>query len=342
MFCKYCGSKTDLENLICEKCMQTVNTENGNGFWDMAAAPGAYECQSFLAFVGKREIDRAEAIRNFCIENTAKANGKRAFPIPFVPNDLSISRAITEYPNAYSKDRVMFGLDYATVRPVSLKLAGMGALAVSGNERNVQNFQRYLLSVSEKATAFRAEYYILDGIDRPLQPISGYSCVAEYCFLPEQAVQLIKQVRVKAEARYARVADGDISALETAPTLVLMLNSSEAINAVSSDKEGLEAWLALMGKLKGMNVCTVFGALDNVSIPYSSDVLKKFKEDCKLLFFEELTNLKIADLSYGKAKKFAGAFRKGDGYLIMGNEIARIRVPSCPPYMEKQIIADYS
>lgn len=294
----------------------------------------SYECQSFLAFAGKREIDRAEAIRSFCIENTAKANGRKSRPIPYVPNDLSMNRAIAEYPNAYTKDRLMLGLDYATVRPVSVKLAGIGALAVSGNERDVQNFQRYLLSVSEKTTDFCAEYYILDGIDRPLQPLSGYSCVAEYFFLPEQAIQLVKQVRVKAEARYARAAAGDVSALETAPTLVLMLNSNEAINAVSSNKEGLEAWLALMGKLKGMNVCTVFGTLDNVSIPYSSDVLKKFKEDGKLLFFEELTNLKITDLPYGKTKKFAGAFRKGDGYLIAGNEIARIRVPSCPHHME--------
>lgn len=42
MFCKYCGSRTDSNNSVCERCMQPVNSENGNGFWDMAADPRAY------------------------------------------------------------------------------------------------------------------------------------------------------------------------------------------------------------------------------------------------------------------------------------------------------------
>ena len=40
-----------------------------------------FECQSFLAFDGQREIDRAEKIRLFCLDQIAKANGKKAVPI---------------------------------------------------------------------------------------------------------------------------------------------------------------------------------------------------------------------------------------------------------------------
>lgn len=42
MFCKYCGSRTDSNDSVCERCLQPVNSENGNGFWDMAADPRAY------------------------------------------------------------------------------------------------------------------------------------------------------------------------------------------------------------------------------------------------------------------------------------------------------------
>lgn len=289
-----------------------------------------FECQSYLAFDSQREIDCAEDIRAFCREQTAAAEGKRAVPIPFVPKDLTADEAFSAYPEAYSDGRLLFGIDYATVQPLSAKLAALGMLAVSGRKNDVRNFQRYLLTSAARPGGLRAEFHIVDDIDRPTQPLSGLPCVAEYSFLPEKAVQMLLQVRQKAEERYARVAEGDVSVLDTSPTLVLMLNSSEAINAISSDKTALESWSALTGKLKTMNVCTVFGALDNVSIPYNAEILKKIKEDRKLMFFEDLGNLKIGELPYASVKKFAGALKKGDGYLILGNEVARVRMPDCP------------
>lgn len=290
-----------------------------------------YECQSYLAFEGQREIDRTKAIRNFCREQMTAANGKRATPIPFIPKDFSADDAFASCQEAYSGGRIMFGLDYATVKPVSVKLAALGLLGVSGREKDVQNFQRYLLTSAEKTPGLQAEFYIVDGIDRSLQALSGFSCVAEYSFLPEQAAQMVQQVRQKAEERYARAASGDMSVLDTSPILVLMLNSEEAINAVQQDKSALEAWRLLTGKLKSMNLCIILGALDNASIPFSSEVLKKVKDDRKLLFFDDLGSLKIGDLPYATVKKFSASLQKGDGYLILGNEAARIRVPHCPP-----------
>ena len=289
-----------------------------------------YECQSFLAFDAQREIERAEAIRSFCREQAAVAGGKQAVPIPFVPKDLSAETVFSAYPDAFSGSRLMFGLDYATVKPLSAKLAALGILAVSGREKDVRNFQRYLLTAAEETEGLLAEFYVLDGIDRGLHTLSGLSCVEEYSFLPDQAIQMLRLVREKAEVRYAHVAKGAVSLLDTAPTLVLMLNSAEAINAISSNKTALADWLAITGKLKSMNVCTVFGALDNVSIPFGSEVLKKLKEDRKLLFFDDLGNLKIGELPYATVKKFPGTLPKGDGYLLIGNDAARIRVPECP------------
>lgn len=289
-----------------------------------------YECQNYLAFDGKREIDRTEAIRLFCREKIAEADGKRAAPIPFIPKDLTANKAFAAYPEAYDGGRLMFGLDYATVKPLSVKLAALGVLAVSGREGDVRNFQRYLLMSAETTNGLQAEFYIVDGIDRALQLFSDFSCVTEYSFLAEQATQMLLAVQKKAEERYARVAEGDVSVLDTSPTLVLMLNSTEAINAISADKSALGAWGQITGKLKAMNICVVFGALDNVSIPFGSEVLKKIKDDRKLVFFDDLGNLKIGDLSFATVKKFAGAMQPGDGYLLLGNEAARIRVPSCP------------
>lgn len=289
-----------------------------------------FECQSFLAFAMEREIDRAQEIRAFCQKIKASAGGKRAIPIPFIPKDLTASGVYAAYPEAFDGGRLMFGLDYATVKPLSVQLAALGILAVSGRGNDVRNFQRYLLTSAEKTDGLQAAFYIVDSIDRALQSLSGFSCVTAYSFLPEQAVDMLQQVRQTAEERYARVAQGDLSVLDASPTLVLMLNSAEAIQAVQQNKTALEAWNLLTGKLKGMNLCLVLGALDNASIPFGSEVLKKVKDDRKLLFFDDLGNLKIGDLPYGTVKKFAGSLQKGDGYLILGNEAARIRVPDCP------------
>ena len=188
----------------------------------------------------------------------------------------------------------------------------------------------FIQPFTEKTDGLNAEFYIVDGIERRLKPLADFSCVVEYGFLPEQAVQMLQQIQEKAEERYSRVMQGDVSFLDSSSTLVLMLNSTEAINAISSDKAALEAWRALTGKLRSMNVCIVLGALDNVSIPFGSEVLKKIKEERKLVFFEDLANLKIGELPYATVKKFSGALQKGDAYLILGNEVARIRVPSCP------------
>ena len=288
-----------------------------------------YACQSYLAFDGKREIDRTKAIRSFCQEQTEAANGKRAVPIPFIPKDLTAEGAFAAYPEAYKNGRVMFGLDYGTVKPLSVKLAALGVLGVSGRKRDVQNFQRYLLTSAEKNAGVQTEFYIVDGIDRALQPLAELSCVKAYSFLPDKAAELVHELRRKAEERYEGMAK-DISILDTSPTLVLMLNSSEAINAITTDKTALASWQQLTGKLKSMNVCTVLGALDNVSIPFGSEVLKKLKEDRKLVFFDDLGNLKIGDLPYATIKQFAGSFQAGDGYVILGNDAARIRVPACP------------
>lgn len=287
-----------------------------------------YECQSFLAFDGKREVERTEAVRHFCSSREKEAGGRRAAAIPFIPENYSVHDAFSAHPEAFAEGRVMLGYDYATVKPLAVKLAALRNFAVSGREEEVRSFQRYLLEAAEIVPKPQLEFYIVDDFSRNLQTYAGDSVVKAYSFLAEQAVPFILQVKERAEERYFRVVNGDISILDTAPTMVLMLNSSEAVNAISSDKNALDAWRALTGNLKDMNVCIVLGNLENMSIPFGAEILKKYKEERRLLFFDNLTNMKIVDLPYSSVKNFPGALPDGDGYIIIGSEIARIRIPN--------------
>ncbi len=289
-----------------------------------------YECQSFLAFDSEREIDRADEIRALCREAADSCAGKHARAIPSVPQTLSVDDALRDYPEAFENGGLMLGIDYETVAPVSQKLSSLGIMAISGQESAVKSFQRYMLTAANADTEHSTEYYIVDGIDHTLQPFSNTPCVTEYAFLPEQAPQILKEVYERAEERYARVAGGDTAALDNSPTLVLMLNSAEVINAISADKTAMGYWNAITGKLKSMKVCVVFGALENAAIPYSAEVLKKFKDNRKIVFLDRIESLKIGDLPYSGIKKFSGATKKDDGYLVFANSIARVKIPSCP------------
>lgn len=283
-----------------------------------------YMCQSYLAFDSQEEYDY------FFKAQTEKANGKKAMSIPVIPEDLKVPEAFEMYPDAYQQGRFMVGMDYSTVKPLPIMPAAMKIMAVSGRERDVRNFQRYMLLSAENATKPQPEYYIIDSIGRTLQPYKQFSCVKEYSIIPEKVTEYLQMILIKAEDRYRQINEGNLSVLDNAPALMLMLNSSEAISAISSDNNALTIWRTLTGKLKAMNICIVFGALENATIPFGSEVLKMLKENCRLVFFEELGNMKICDLQYATIKRFSGTFQEGDGYMIIGNNVSRIRVPKCP------------
>ena len=58
-------------------------------------------------------------------------------------------------------------------------------------------------------------------------------------------------------------------------------------------------------------------------------ILKKAKEERKLILFDDHENLKIFDLPYSSTKKFKKALELGDCYFIKGNECIKIKTPKC-------------
>jgi len=102
----------------------------------------------------------------------------------------------------------------------------------------------------------------------------------------------------------------------------------DAIEAISSNSMVMAKYNNIIGKYKTMNVCVILGAVENASIPYSApEILKKWKEDRKLLFFDDIDNLKLFDLPYSATKKYKKSLEVGDCYFIKGNECVKIKTP---------------
>ena len=154
--------------------------------------------------------------------------------------------------------------------------------------------------------------------------------VKEYVFLPDQAIQTVKNIEATVAARYDAVLKGNVEILSDSSVIVLMLNSPDAIDAICANSSALAAYNNIIGMYKTMNVCVILGGVENASIPYNApEVLKKAKEERKLVLFDDYENLKIFDLPYSSTKKFKKALELGDCYFIKGNECIKIKTPKC-------------
>ena len=325
----YCNNSSEYTVLF-EKCKYRLNdipgrciVEKDNDF---------YQCQMYRAFVGEKEVDQAKQIKSYIAAQNRKYSGMKARPIPEIPETLYAADLLANS-GVKSADliRIPLGLDYENVIPFAPDLNTLGVLAVSGRQHfGRRNFLRYLVTAAQTLYPGKTQFYIADGIDRKLSDVASGPDVKEYVFLPDQAMGLVESVEAIVESRYEAILNGNGDALSDTPVIVLMLNSSDAVEAICNNSTILNAYNNIIGKYKNMNVCVVLGGVENANIPYSApEILKKAKEERKLVLFEDLENLKIFDLPYSAIKKYRKPLELGDCYFIKGNDCVKLKSPKC-------------
>ena len=286
------------------------------------------QCHSYLAFRGDREIDRAEAIRAWSDQITRRS-AARAVPIPEIPERLRSAALIRAgAPGMRKRGGCVVGLDYETVSPVLLDLEHLGLMGLSGGDGSeCRGLIRHLIRTAETVFPEEMCFYLMDGVGRGLSDCEGRASVAAYEYLPTRAPELVKKLEAELAGRYDALMRGEAD-LSREKLLVLVLSGNAAIEAVSGDSGALNAFKNLLGKYKALKVCVLLSECDNALINYASpEVLKKLKEEQKLIFCGELSGLKLFELSYAALKKFKTPLGKGDAYLIRGAECLRMKIP---------------
>jgi len=325
----YCNNSTEYHVLF-EKCNLKLRDIPGRSIVEKDNL--FYQCQIYKAFDGEKEIEMAKEIRKYISLQNEKNQLIKAKLIPVIPETLKAVDLLS-MGNADFADstEIIAGLDYETVAPLCFDLKTLGVLSLSGRPHfGRNNFLRYFVHACETHYPKMVEFYIVDGIDRKLGDYKNHPSVKEYVFLPDQANRIVEQIESIVVSRYEEVIAGNVDLLKTAPVIVLMLNNIDAIETVSSNSATMSKYNNIIGKYKAMNVCVVLGAVENANIPYSApDILKKAKEDRKLLFFDDIDNLKLFDLPYSATKKHKKALDIGDCYFIKGNECIKIKAPKC-------------
>lgn len=325
----YCNNSSEYHVLF-EKCNLRLPDIPGRCIVERDG--NFYQCQLYRAFAGEKEVEQTKAVREYISHQSEKNGLVRAKAIPEIPDTLFANELIsTSTAIAEGIGEIAVGLDYETVMPLMLDFKSIGVLAVAGRQHfGRRNFLRYIIQAAQIMYPEKMNFFIVDGIDRKLNDVRSHPNVREYAFLPDHAIQIVKDIESTIIARYESVIKGNIEALNNSSVIVLMLNSSDAIEAICNNPSALTAYNNIIGKYKNMNVCVILGGVENASIPYNApEILKKAKEERKLVLFDDVENIKVFDIPYGSIKKYKKALELGDCYFIKGNDCNKLKTPKC-------------
>lgn len=286
------------------------------------------ECQMYLAFEGEKEIQRVAEIRTFISRVNENNRGACARVIPLIPAVLTSEYIQTNFA-AYMQEpyTVITGLDYATVSPAVLQLNGVGAIGISGKPgAGKQNFICYIIQMLGTIYPGNTEVTIIDGLNKRLARMKSVANVVSYDFLADRAIDAVNRLEQRLAERYNALATE--VGCEDNHLLLLVLNSRDAVEAISSNTTAMNAYRNITGKYKNMNVCVLVGDFENANVPYAApEIFKKLKETKQIFFFDDLANIKILDMPLAMLRQFKKQVEVGEGYFIRDNECCKIKTP---------------
>lgn len=296
-----------------------------------------YECQAYLAFQGEREIERVQEIKKYIDANQLANSQTAAKRIPVIPASLTKELMVEEFGACMEKRfSLAAGLDYATVTPYVLNLAAVGLLAVVGREgAGRHNWIRYAVDMLDTMYPGQTKVYVVDGVGKKLAALKEGSNLAAYSMLADDAVNDVLEIEGQLQKRYDALVAGDEGVLDDAELLMLVIDNQDALLAICNHPEALAAYKNITGRYKNMGACIVT-LIENVNIPYSApEILKNIRDQRNLLYFDDMSNMKIFDVPLAMSRKFKKAIEVGDGYYIRDNECLKLKTPLCAPKDER-------
>lgn len=286
------------------------------------------ECQTYLAFEGEKEIERVTNIKTYINKVNELYSDSEVIKIPMVPDILQWSAYRHQYEKYMGEYKLVAGLNYSTVSPYILNLSKMGALAISGrNSMGKHNFIRYIVKMIEDYYADNAKIYLVDSINRKLADLKENPVITQYEVLADKGTEIVKDIASILRGRYEAVSSGDEEVLSREPLIVLILNNTDAVEAISKDMSAMDAYSDITGKFKNMNICVIVGDFENSRVSYTSpEVLKNLRDAKHFMFFDDLNSMKIVDdLPIAVLRENRKPLQVGEAFYIRENEVVKLK-----------------
>ena len=323
----FCNDSNEYTMLF-DHCMERVESIPGRCLVDIEKRH--LDCQVYLAFQGEKEFERVEEIRSYVTRTNAANTGKRARIIPVIPATLNQGYMEDTF-GSYMTQRfqIVGGLDYSTVTPCVIDFTGLGMLSISGREKSGKhNWVRYALNMLNRMYPGQLNVWCVDSIGKKLSWLKERGYVEGYSMAAEDAVKYIKVMEQQLKQRYDALASGDDSVLENSSLLVLVLDTADAVTAICADRDALAAYKNIVGRYRMLNGCILFSAMENAAIPYTApEMLKNIRDSHHVLYFDDISNMKIFDVPLAIARAFKKPIEQGDGYYMRDNTCVKLKTP---------------
>ena len=324
----YCNDSNEYSSLF-DHCSERIDSIPGRSIVEIDKRH--YECQSYLAFKGEKEIDRVQEIKNYISEINAANKHMIAKRIPLIPASLTKGFMVEQF-SSYMEDNfsIVTGLDYATVTPFALDFASAGLLAITGREgAGRHNWLRYSVDMFSTMYPGMSKVYVVDSIGKKLASLKESDNITAYSMIAEDAVKYIKEIEMQLKDRYDALVAGNEDALNNAELLVLVIDNQDALFAICNNSDGLAAYKNIISRYKNMRVC-IITFVENANIPYSApEIMKNIRDQRNFMYFDDISNMKIFDVPLAMSRNYKKPIELGDGYYIKDNECVKLKTPIC-------------
>lgn len=311
-----CNSK-DEHGSIFDRCR--VEPSENPGRCLVRIDKSIFECQSYLAFDGEREVDRVNSYREFVDRvNKLNANNRPAKKIPCVPHVLSCEDLNLDAHDLAS-DVIPIGLDFEDLALDVIDLSTVCSIGISGDKGAGKTNLCSLVIDHFKANMFKNDslVYIVDSYRQQLKNFSTPGIVKKYTVDVDYMNLLIPEIYGLMKQRKEELRNLGLEALDNVPFVLCVIdNSSVFDNGVISD-DVAEQFKEIFENSKGLKIAFLFADVPNRDIGYMANSITKSIKNFDVIYsLDNINAIKFFDASMSQKNKYKRVLEPGDAYKI--------------------------
>lgn len=320
------NEKGDYSHLF-ERCKMEPRETEGRGLFTLDKR--ILEFQTALCVEGEKEYIRNEKIAQFIQEMNKQNENQFAKPIPEVPKVLNVNELMRFAGNMEEhRNNVPFAIDFSTITAQYVKMVTSGILGIMGREVEKRlNLVRYLVDyLDNKNNQVASKIYIIDGVQRKLQPMENLESVVKYSFNPIEIENILTEVTEILENRKKQLYENPES-LESAEFLVILIDNPDIFEEFEDNYKANELFKGIIQNLKKYRVLFIFSDVPNVVAGYGTpESIKMIRAESTMVMFENINLIKMYDFPIKTIRENAAPLQGMEAYLVQEGELNKIKV----------------
>lgn len=317
----YCNDNNEYSNLF-DHVITRPDEKPGRSILEIDKR--ILECQTYLAFAGKKEIDRVREMQQLIADINCK-NAHKARIIPTIPGVLTSKCLERDFKVSTSDSKIPIGLTYKEVEPFYFDLSQISLFGLCGKENfGHKNFVALMINTLLSSKNVSPKIALFDDVTRKYSEFKEK--IDLYSLNPDLVADLISEWHSELDRRYHQML------LEEKPSvftelLLMIVQNNDVASIIQSNVDISNKFNEIVSKYKGMGVCIIFANYPNSTISYDApDAIRLIKQNQNLMLFDDLTNIKCFDPPYEAIRENKKSIACGDGYFINGNDVTKLKI----------------